>query len=40
MSGVDKQGIVAAVAATELKIPLIVRLEGTNVEAGLKVRTG
>ena len=31
------QGIVAAVAATELTIPLIVRLEGTNVEAGLKV---
>ena len=27
----------AAVAATELKIPLVVRLEGTNVEAGLKV---
>jgi len=30
-------GIVAAVAATELKIPLVVRLEGTNVEAGLKI---
>lgn len=31
------QGIVAATKAVEIKIPLVVRLEGTNVDAGRKI---
>jgi len=31
------QGIVSAVGTVGLQIPLVVRLEGTNVEAGLKI---
>ena len=31
------KGIVAATKAVEIKIPLVVRLEGTNVDAGRKI---
>jgi len=31
------QGIVNAVKAVKLPVPLVVRLEGTNVEAGKKI---
>jgi succinyl-CoA synthetase beta subunit len=31
------QGILNAVRATKLPVPLVVRLEGTNVEAGRKM---
>jgi succinyl-CoA synthetase beta subunit len=31
------QGVVAAVKEVSLKVPLVVRLEGTNVEAGRKI---
>ena len=31
------EGIVAAVRETGLKVPLVVRLEGTNVELGKKI---
>jgi succinyl-CoA synthetase beta subunit len=31
------QGVVAAVREVSLKVPLVVRLEGTNVEAGRKI---
>ena len=31
------EGIVAACKATQLKLPLVVRLEGTNVEAGKQI---
>jgi succinyl-CoA synthetase beta subunit len=31
------EGIIAAVQATGLKVPLVVRLEGTNVEKGKKI---
>src|ERR1700751_2512152 len=31
------EGVVAAVKAVGLKVPLVVRLEGTNVEAGKKI---
>ena len=31
------QGIVAATKAVEVNIPLVVRLEGTNVDAGKKI---
>jgi len=31
------QGVVDAVKETGLKVPLVVRLEGTNVEAGRKI---
>jgi len=31
------EGVVQAVKKTELKIPLVVRLSGTNVEAGRKI---
>src|SRR5437879_10678025 len=31
------EGVVAAVTATGLKVPLVVRLEGTNVDAGKKI---
>ena len=30
------EGVVAAAKETDLKIPLVVRLEGNNVEAGRK----
>jgi succinyl-CoA synthetase beta subunit len=30
-------GVIAAVAEIELKVPLVVRLEGTNVEIGKKM---
>ena len=33
-------GIVAAVKETGLKLPLVVRLEGNNVEAGIKTLAG
>jgi succinyl-CoA synthetase beta subunit len=31
------EGIIAAVKETGLKVPLVVRLEGTNVELGKKI---
>jgi succinyl-CoA synthetase beta subunit len=31
------EGVVAAVKDVGLKVPLVVRLEGTNVEAGKKI---
>ncbi|GAC1642847.1 MAG: hypothetical protein NVS4B4_19510 [Bradyrhizobium sp.] len=31
------EGVVAAVKEVGLKVPLVVRLEGTNVEAGKKI---
>ncbi|HEY5036484.1 MAG TPA: succinate--CoA ligase subunit beta, partial [Chthoniobacterales bacterium] len=31
------QGIIAAARAVKLRVPLVVRLEGTNVEAGKKL---
>jgi succinyl-CoA synthetase beta subunit len=31
------EGIVAATKELELKVPLVVRLEGTNVEAGKRI---
>ena len=31
------QGIISAVKAVKLPVPLVVRLEGTNVEAGKKL---
>lgn len=31
------QGIVSAAKEVGLKVPLVVRLEGTNVEAGKKI---
>lgn len=31
------KGIVAATKAVEIKIPLVVRLEGTNVEEGRRI---
>ena len=31
------QGIINAVKAVKLPVPLVVRLEGTNVEAGKKI---
>jgi succinyl-CoA synthetase beta subunit len=31
------QGVIAAVEAVGLKVPLVVRLEGTNVEEGKKI---
>src|SRR5690606_10448976 len=31
------EGVVAAARELELKVPLVVRLEGTNVEAGKKI---
>ncbi|MGH8554329.1 MAG: succinate--CoA ligase subunit beta, partial [Gammaproteobacteria bacterium] len=31
------EGVVQAVKKTELKIPLVVRLSGTNVEEGRKI---
>ena len=33
------RGIVAAAQNVELKVPLVVRLEGTNVDAGKKILT-
>jgi succinyl-CoA synthetase beta subunit len=33
------RGIVAAAKNVELKVPLVVRLEGTNVEAGKQILT-
>jgi succinyl-CoA synthetase beta subunit len=33
------EGVVAAVKEVGLKVPLVVRLEGTNVEAGKKIIT-
>lgn len=34
------QGIVSAAKEVGLKVPLVVRLEGTNVEAGKKILQG
>jgi succinyl-CoA synthetase beta subunit len=34
------EGIIAAVKTTSLKVPLVVRLEGTNVEKGKELITG
>jgi succinyl-CoA synthetase beta subunit len=34
------EGVVAAVKQVGLKVPLVVRLEGTNVEQGKKIITG
>ncbi len=34
------QGIVNAAQEVGLKVPLVVRLEGTNVEAGKKILKG
>jgi succinyl-CoA synthetase beta subunit len=34
------QGIMKAVKAVKLEIPLVVRLEGTNVEAGRQLLAG
>ena len=31
------RGVVAAAKSTDLNVPLVVRLEGTNVEAGKKI---
>ncbi len=31
------EGVVAAVKEVGLKVPLVVRLEGTNVDAGKKI---
>jgi succinyl-CoA synthetase beta subunit len=31
------EGVVAAVKEVGLKVPLVVRLEGTNVELGVKI---
>jgi succinyl-CoA synthetase beta subunit len=31
------EGVVAAAREVELKVPLVVRLEGTNVELGKKI---
>jgi len=31
------EGVLAAVRATGLSVPLVVRLEGTNVELGKKI---
>jgi succinyl-CoA synthetase beta subunit len=31
------EGVVAAVKEAGLKVPLVVRLEGTNVDAGKKI---
>jgi succinyl-CoA synthetase beta subunit len=34
------EGVVAAVKQVGLKVPLVVRLEGTNVEQGKNIITG
>jgi len=33
----DREGVIAAVKEVGLKVPLVVRLEGTNVELGKKI---
>jgi len=34
------EGVIAAVKEVGLKVPLVVRLEGTNVELGKKIISG
>ena len=36
-SDIIAEGLVAAVKEVGLKVPLVVRLEGTNVDAGKKI---